>query len=229
MAYDKVVDSVKLDGAIKSTANTIRSKTGKSDKIIWDESVGFSDAIKTQNKSVTPKASSQTVKPDAGYIGLGQVTVNGDSDLKAVNIAKGVNIFGVTGTLESGSRVATGTFTTNGGWLYNMPITISGLGFKPTRVIFYHLMANGHEDWIQNKGIEVGDSSGAYLARYYYEEYDEDAEEYYEDWCLGSPSTGVFTITLNSDGFKVGATGYGESQELNWHGSGTKYQYFAIG
>lgn len=58
-----------------------------------------------QNKTVTPKATSQTVKPDAGKE-LAQVTVNGDADLKAENIKKGINIFNVLGQyLPSGQYV----------------------------------------------------------------------------------------------------------------------------
>lgn len=50
-----------------------------------------------QNKTVTPKATSQTVKPDAGKE-LAQVTVNGDADLVAANIRTGKNIFGIDGS-----------------------------------------------------------------------------------------------------------------------------------
>lgn len=220
MAYDKVVDSVKLDGAIKSTANTIRSKTGKSDKITWDESVGFSDAIKTQNKSVTPKASSQTIKPDAGYIGLGQVTVNGDADLKAANIAKGVNIFGVTGTLESGGKIATGEFTPSnysGLAIKDKSVTISGLGFKPTRVIFYSL-----EQTSNQAAVYMCDSIGRCVSAY--EGYDEDSDSY--DIYVGG-DTECPTVTFTSDGFKVSATTYGEYAQLYWAYGG--YAYVAIG
>lgn len=55
-----------------------------------------------QNKTVTPKASTQYVKPGTGYDGLSQVTVYGDSDLVGANVAKGANIFGVPGTAARG-------------------------------------------------------------------------------------------------------------------------------
>lgn len=45
MAYDKVVDSAKLDGAMSATADAIRGKTGGSDSIAWDEDTGFADAV----------------------------------------------------------------------------------------------------------------------------------------------------------------------------------------
>lgn len=56
-----------------------------------------------QSKTVTPGASAQTVRPDSGYDGLSQVTVNGDTDLVASNIKSGVNIFGVTGNYSGTS------------------------------------------------------------------------------------------------------------------------------
>lgn len=45
MAYDKVIDSGKLNSALTATANAIRSKTGKTAKIAWDESTGFASDV----------------------------------------------------------------------------------------------------------------------------------------------------------------------------------------
>lgn len=45
MAYDKVVDSAKLDAGMTATANAIRAKTGGTGAIPWKENTGFADAV----------------------------------------------------------------------------------------------------------------------------------------------------------------------------------------
>lgn len=45
MAFDKVIDSAKLDAGMTATANAIRAKTGGSSPIEWDEETGFKTAV----------------------------------------------------------------------------------------------------------------------------------------------------------------------------------------
>lgn len=83
----------------------------------------------TQEKTVTPTAAGLVVTPDAGKL-INKVTVNGDSDLVAGNIKKGVDIFGVTGTLKPSAPNGTswtksnitgnfedGVYNANGMWV----------------------------------------------------------------------------------------------------------------
>lgn len=73
-----------------------------------------------QEKTITPSTSSQTITPDNSYDGLSKVVVDAvtsaiDSDITASNIKKGVNILGVTGTLEEGiTPTGTKEITVNG-------------------------------------------------------------------------------------------------------------------
>ena len=80
MAYDKVVDSAKLDSDLKSVADSIRAKTGTTDEL--DFPLGFKSAvdgiptgvpINNQNKTITQNG---TYTADEGFTGLGTVSVN---------------------------------------------------------------------------------------------------------------------------------------------------------
>lgn len=67
-------------------------------------------------KTITPSTSSQTAVASGRYT-TGAVTVAGDANLKAENIAEGVSIFGVTGTHSGGSS--------GGGNIETCTVTIS--------------------------------------------------------------------------------------------------------
>ena len=75
-----------------------------------------------QEKTVTPSTSTQAVSADSSYEGLSQVTVEAvtasiDSDIISTNIRSGVEILGVTGTLEEGvTPSGTIEITSNGEW-----------------------------------------------------------------------------------------------------------------
>lgn len=60
-----------------------------------------------EDKTLTPDFSNGDVivNPDEGYDALSSVTIEKDSDLVAENIKKDVEVFGITGTLESGIPV----------------------------------------------------------------------------------------------------------------------------
>ncbi len=186
-------------------------------------------------KTVTPGTSNQTAVGSGKYT-TGAITVNGDSNLKAANIAKGVSIFGVTGSFEGGSKVVGGQFIPtqySDTSIQDHPVTISGLGFKPTRVIVYaigkYTVGNAtHTGTSNSSGLVMRDTAGHYLVNYCEEEYDEYEDEYYEYWYLGDPmDSETPSITLNSDGFTIKATSYGTYNEIMW--LPLAYRYIAFG
>lgn len=95
---------------------------------------------KLQDKVVEPSTTEQTITADEEYTGLGSVTVNAvtneiDSNIVAENIKDGVEILGVTGTLQEGIT-PTGTLdiTENGEYdvteYANASVNIEGAGGK---------------------------------------------------------------------------------------------------
>ena len=69
-------------------------------------------------KTVTPGTTNQTAVASGRYT-TGAVTVKGDANLKAENIAEGVSIFGVTGTFNGESvETVTGTLARDGFRVY---------------------------------------------------------------------------------------------------------------
>lgn len=60
MAYDKLVDSAKLDGALKSTADAIRAKTGGTENIPWSETEGFKSAVEGISGTSVPDGTNVT-------------------------------------------------------------------------------------------------------------------------------------------------------------------------
>lgn len=110
-AYIRVSASFDVNGYIEKQGGGSESESNTYKLIEMPEAInavyekGLEDglasgSIELQSKTVTPSASGSKVTADSGYDGLSEVTVNGDADLVAGNIKKGVNIFNVTGTYE---------------------------------------------------------------------------------------------------------------------------------
>lgn len=85
-------------------------------------------------QTITPNTSDQTIA--AGQYLAGEQTIKGDINLLPKNIAYGVNLFGVEGSLLGGAlKTATGSQTIGTG--SNVSITVTGLDFDPMVVVLY--------------------------------------------------------------------------------------------
>ncbi len=97
--WDEVVVAA-VDASIDSNIVAGNIKSGVSILGVTGEYSGGGSNY--QSKNVIPTAAGLTVTPDTGYDALSSVVIAGSSNLIASNVKKDVEIFGVTGTLESG-------------------------------------------------------------------------------------------------------------------------------
>ena len=151
---------------LKNAKESIKTSVANKGTVIpenttLDQYPEYIDQIQTagnyQAKTVTPTANGVTVNPDAGYDALSSVTVNGDSNLIADNVKKGVTIFDVTGTLESGGQYQEKTVTPTANGQTVMP----DAGYDAlSRVNIY-----GDEDLVPNnikEGVSIFGVAGTY-------------------------------------------------------------------
>lgn len=132
--------------------------------------------------TITPGTVDQTIA--SGQYLSGTQTIEGDANLIADNIKKGVSIFGVTGTLESGG---TGGASTNNCEAYLITSTTQTVSFKNTGGT---LKVWGYAT--QTSSSSWGGSTTKLLAF--------DGDKYYTSTSYGSPSSKSLSLSLNSDG-----------------------------
>lgn len=199
-----------------SSAGLITASATQTEGFVVGGTKSATKQLSTQAAAtITPGTSNKTAVASGKYT-TGAVTVKGDANLKAANIAKGVSIFGVSGTLQ---KVATGTVDISNKYnLDTTPVTVSGLGFTPTLIIMYLSPDILNRE---NNNSEYGYAywGGRALYTLYSdgktsticpelgeeENYDDETGEewVYEYAAAGTASN--LTITPTSDGFKISA------------------------
>lgn len=146
-----------LTDKLNAIGNAIRAKTGKSGKLTLDQMVTEINGIKAtlQNKTVTPTKTQSTINADAGYDGLGTVTVNAipseyivpsgsatkteNGTYDVTSLAQLVVNVNSGGGLPSGiSAIKMGTHTVSSDVAYGTAVNIThNLGVIPDLFIVY--------------------------------------------------------------------------------------------
>ena len=79
MAFDKVIDSTKLNAGMTATANAIRAKTGGTSPIAWDEETGFKTAVEviSSEGGVELPELNELAEPEEVFLGKDYIDSDG--------------------------------------------------------------------------------------------------------------------------------------------------------
>lgn len=82
MAFDKVIDSAKLDAGMTATANAIRAKTGGTSPIAWDSADGFRGAVEAINTEGGVELPELNEPAEPGEVFSGKEYIDGSGQKK---------------------------------------------------------------------------------------------------------------------------------------------------
>jgi hypothetical protein len=114
-------------GAIVAALNTVGLASE-----LTDTHATLASKITSANqgtKIITPGTTNQTI---AKGFHSGQGYVKGDANLKTTNIRKGINIFGLIGSVQEGALTASGTLS-----ITSHTATVTGVSFAPNYAFLY--------------------------------------------------------------------------------------------
>lgn len=127
-----------------SSGGLITASATQSGGIVEGGTKSSTKQLTTQGaKTVTPGTTNQTAVASGRYT-TGAVTVKGDANLKAENIAEGVSIFGVTGTHSGGTQLESVSLSVN---------IISGLYSN----LYYYSIVDGYTTVSYRASYDVTD------------------------------------------------------------------------
>lgn len=119
-----------ISETLTALGNAVRSLFGTSNKYTIAKMTELINGIGKQSaKTVTPSTADQTAVASGVYT-TGAVTVKGDANLKAENIAEGVSIFGVAGTHSGGAKTVRVTVDESSGYDMASYIDTDGVARK---------------------------------------------------------------------------------------------------
>lgn len=120
----QIKEAIISKGQEVSSSDTFRSYASKISAI---------DTVNNEDLTVNPMTSVQTFTPTQGHTGFGEVNVNAvtstiDSNIQAGNIKQGVEILGVTGTLEESTAINNQDISVTTDGSYTADAGYTGLG-----------------------------------------------------------------------------------------------------
>ncbi len=155
------------------------------------------------NAALSSEVAGTTLKlvpPKGTYDGVTSKVTITDADFLAIYIKKNINLFGILGSLNTFTNIATGQ---SNAVAQNQKITVSGLAFKPDIVVFY--VDDSSYPYYSHAGVLLEPAYRGYGAGY--KGFKQGAGNGYTPSSISSLiSTSSTADRINTDGFETTVT-----------------------